>query len=412
MTEAAGHEREASNIMRSIERAKAVISPEDSEIRAPCRARHPQGLGPERERDREHPFVIGIVRGEGIGPEVVDAGLAVLDALSSTGTVTFERRCAHPTREGGNGEHGSAIDGTFRRFCEDVFTDHGVLFAGAVGGRFVYDMRIAFDLYHKINPIATNASLRDVGCLKPDRVDGVDLVVVRECVGGIYQGRWHTDRADDTQRVAAQSFSYDESQVRRVVRIAAEMARDRRRRLLLVTKPNGIPDISRLWLDCARDAAQEHDVELTTLEIDYAVYRLIDAAPDLDVVVTSNLFGDILVDLGGLLLGSRGLCYGASYSADGAAVYQTNHGAAHDLAGTDLANPGGQILSLAMMLRVSFGLHDEADLVDSAIDDVWRAGFRTPDIMQEGCVAVGTREMTDRICSRIVELAATTASPC
>jgi 3-isopropylmalate dehydrogenase len=144
---------------------------------------------------------------------------------------------------------------------------------------------------------------------------------------------------------------------------------------------------------------------LQELEIDNAAFQLIQNPRQFDVVVTSNLFGDVLADLGGVLLGSRGMCYGGSFAESGAAVYQTNHGAARELAGTDRANPVGQIMSLAMLLRESFDLNREAGLIEAAIADVWRQGLRTDDLAEAGCRLVGTREMGESVADAVRRLA-------
>jgi 3-isopropylmalate dehydrogenase len=173
----------------------------------------------------------------------------------------------------------------------------------------------------------------------------------------------------------------------------------------LVVKPGGVPTISNLWSVCAREVASDFAVNIRELEIDNAAYQLVQDPHQFDVIVSPNLFGDILSDLGGVLLGSRGLCYGASFSCNKAAVYQTNHGAAHDLASTNRANPVGQIFSLAMMLRESFGLSEAADLIDAAVSEVWRQGWRTEDLSQTGCRVLGTREMATHVAESVVRLA-------
>jgi 3-isopropylmalate dehydrogenase len=145
---------------------------------------------------------------------------------------------------------------------------------------------------------------------------------------------------------------------------------------------------------------------VTFANVDLAAYRLLQHPRELDVVVAPNLFGDVLADLGGVLLGSRGLSFSGNFAAGGASVYQTNHGAAHDLAGKDRANPVGQVLSLAMLLRESFGLAAEAALVERAVAEVYRLGFRTDDVAEAGCRAIGTREMAERIAAAVLDLAA------
>jgi 3-isopropylmalate dehydrogenase len=350
---------------------------------------------------------IGVLKGEGIGPEVVGAALTVLGALES---INWNNNRFHVSLGGAIGhdavrECGQALSPGVHQFCTEVFAAGGAILAGPGAGRFVYDMRRQFDLFCKLNPLVTCRELRHAGCLKPDHTAEVDVLVVRENVAGVYQGRWNETSNNGDGRIAHHSFCYSETQVRRVLNVAAAIARERRGELTLVLKPSGMPTISRLWSDCARDVARECSIHIRELEIDYAVFHLIQNPREFDVIVTSNMFGDIMSDVGGVLLGSRGLCYGGSFSSAGAAVYQTNHGAAHDLAGTDRANPVGQIFSLAMLLRESFGLAREADLIEAAVVDVWRRGIRTADLREDGCRVVGTREMADRVADAVVELA-------
>jgi 3-isopropylmalate dehydrogenase len=169
----------------------------------------------------------------------------------------------------------------------------------------------------------------------------------------------------------------------------------------VVVKDGGIPGITALWRDVASAACREHGIALTPVNIDLAAYQLIQEPERFDVIVAPNLFGDILADLGGVLVGSRGLTYSGNFDACGRAVYQTNHGAAFDLAGRDVANPIGQTLSLAMLLRESFGLSDEARMIEAAISEAWRQGWRTADMAGAGCRAVGTREMGEIIARHV-----------
>jgi 3-isopropylmalate dehydrogenase len=197
-------------------------------------------------------------------------------------------------------------------------------------------------------------------------------------------------------------FGYAEHEVRRLMNVAARLAALRERRLSVVVKRSGLPELSALWLGVAEDAARAHNVQLSVLDVDYAAYQLIARPGDFDVVAVANCFGDILADLGGLVMGSRGVTYGASYALGGAAVYQTNHGAAHDLTGRDVANPGGQILALAMLLMESFGLAEAAALLVASLRTAWCEGWRTADIATPGCKVVGTRKMGEVLQRTIV----------
>jgi 3-isopropylmalate dehydrogenase len=349
--------------------------------------------------------VVGVLPGEGIGPEVTDAALTVLRAVLPFTPCRFEvlyggsiglaaeRVCRQP------------LSGEVIGFIRDVFDRGGHILAGAGGGRFVYDARREFDLFCKVNPLVPSAELRGAGVFNPSSLAGVDIMIIRETRAGVYQGDWSEEWHPSCGRIAKHSFSYSEAQVRRIVEVAARLAASRRGELTVVTKPHGVPTVSRLWIDCARDAAREAAVLIRELEIDYAAFLMVHQPRLLDVVVAANLLGDILSDLGGVLLGSRGLCYGASFSPTGEGIFQTNHGAANDLAGSDRANPVGQVLSLAMLLGEGFGLEREASLVTSAIRDVWSRGYRTDDIAEPGCHLVGTREMGKLLAESVARLA-------
>jgi 3-isopropylmalate dehydrogenase len=180
---------------------------------------------------------------------------------------------------------------------------------------------------------------------------------------------------------------------------------------MVVLKDGGLPALSDLWRDCTREVADGLGIAYRFANIDLAAYLLVQHAPELDVVVASNLFGDVLADVGAVLLGSRGLSFSGNFAGDGAAVYQTNHGAAADLAGTDRANPVGQVYSLAMLLRESFGLDEAATLIEAAIVDVWRRGWRTADLAEPGGRVVGTREMVARIADAVQALGTTGVRP-
>lgn len=350
-------------------------------------------------------FTVGVLPGEGIGPEVTDAALTVLRAVESVGRVRFDVKVGGPIGLEAVKACGQALSHGVAEFCREVFASEGAILAGPGGGRFVYDMRRHFDLFCKISPIITLGELRRFGRLKTMNANDVDVLLVRDNIAGVYQGQWSESKDPVRGRIAHHSFSYDEEQVTRIVRVAAAIAKSRRGELTLVVKPGGVPAISDLWSACSREVASEFAVDIRELEIDNAAYQLVLDPHQFDVIVSPNLFGDILSDLGGVLLGSRGLCFGASFSGDEAAVYQTNHGAAHDLASTNRANPVGQILSLAMMMRESFRLNKAADLVEAAVVDVWRSGWRTEDLLETGCKVLGTREMATHIAESVVELA-------
>jgi 3-isopropylmalate dehydrogenase len=345
--------------------------------------------------------VIGILPGEGIGPEVIRAALQVVAALQpATGINLDIRRGGRIGREA-EARCGRALSEEVAAFCGQVFADGGAILSGPGGGRFVYELRRHFDLFCKLNPLKPCPELLRAGRLRARHTRGVDILIVRDNSGGIYQGRWHQSHSPTEGAVAEHTFWYTEAQVRRVVEVGARAALKRRRHMTVVVKDEGIPDISGLWREVASEVARRYDVGCSFLNVDLAAYRLLQHAAEFDVLVTPNLFGDILADLGAVLLGSRGLSFGASFAADGRAVYQTNHGSAHDLAGTDRANPVGQIYSLAMLLRESFGFCRQARWIEEAVARVWRQGWRPADLAMPGCRLAGTQELAERIAAEV-----------
>ncbi len=353
-----------------------------------------------RKATRGGGLVIGYLEGEGVGPEVVGEALRVLAALESATGLRIERRRGGAIGMEAQDRCGECLSDDVARFCEDVFAAAGAILAGPGGGRFVYDLRKRFDLFCKLSPVRSFGALEGAGVLRRDHANGADLLLVRENCSDVYMGTERETMAEGERRVDLR-FAYSEPQVQRIVDVGARLAARRRGRMTVVLKTHGMPLLSTLWKDCARRAAVREGVDCECVDVDYAAYRLIQEPDAFDVVVSSNVFGDILADLCGVLMGSRGLTHGGSFSAAGAAVYQTNHGAAHDLAGTDRANPVGQILSLAMLLRESFGLPREAALIEGAVDEVWRQGWRTEDLAGDGGRVVGTRRMGELVAAAV-----------
>ncbi len=357
------------------------------------------------------PLVIGILQGEGIGPEVTRAALEVLDAVTARTGLVIE--ICEGGRIGREAEQafGTSLPEDVIEFCASVFARGGAILHGAGGGRFVYELRKRFDLFFKISPLQIAYGVPQASPLKPDAVHGLDILMTRENTGGIYQGHWEEQDCPSGGHLALHHFTYTEIQVRRFLEASARLARQRCRDLTVVWKEAGIPAISRLWQICAAEAAEAQGVRLRMVDIDFMAYRLISEPQGFDVIAAPNLFGDVLADLGALLLGSRGVSYSGNYNEAGNAAYQTNHGAAYDLAGTDRANPAGQILSLAMMLRESFGLGQEAAAIQEALRSLWREGWRTEDVATPGTRIVGTREMGSRVAEHAVEILESRARP-
>jgi 3-isopropylmalate dehydrogenase len=268
-------------------------------------------------------------------------------------------------------------------------------------------LRKGLGLFANLRPVKVLPMMVNSTNLKPEVIDGVDLVFVRELTGGLYFGRpkrrWRTTRG----RRAVDSLSYSEQEIERIVRSGFEMARTRRHKLTSVDKAN-VLEASRLWRQLTTEVALDyHDVELDHMLVDACSMRLIQNPRHFDVVVTSNMFGDILTDEASMLAGSMGMLPSASLAGiprKGARVpgmYEPIHGSAPRRAGLDIANPIATILSAAMMLRYSFVLEKEAQAVEAAVDEVLQQGYRTYDIMDTGKAEVGTRKMGDLIAGKV-----------
>jgi 3-isopropylmalate dehydrogenase len=334
------------------------------------------------------PYRIGVLPGEGSGPEIVQVALDVLAAVSSVSGLAFEVAVGGSIGLDAEREGGAPLSEPVIRFCEQTFAAGGAILAGPGGGRFVYDLRRRFDLFCKLNPIRPWPELAGAARLRCPAARDVDVLLVRENVEGAYYSEWRVGEGE-----LAQSCTHTERGIRRIVAAAARIARARRGELAVVVKRGGLPALAALWEECSRDVARGHGIACTALDVDLAAYRMVQEPETLDVVVAPNLFADILSDLGGAVAGSRALTYGGSFSPGGDAVYQTNHGSAHDLARTDRANPAGQVLALAMLLRESFGCEGEAARIERALGRVWSAGIRTQDLTEPGARVVGTREL-------------------
>lgn len=353
---------------------------------------------------RRGEFLFGVLPGTGIGPQVVKAALAVLRAVEQALDLKFRVRQGGPIGEEAEVKFGRGLIEPVENFCADIFASGGAMLSGPGGGRYVYDLRRRFNLFCKFVPVTPWPALAFAGKLNSRHLRGVDLLIVRDNAGGVYQGEWH-ERVTPAGRLAEHCFHYTEEQVHRITEVAARAAATRRGRLHVIVKAGGVPGITQLWTELGLANGRKHNVETAPLNVDLAGYELIQNPACFDVIVAPNLFGDVLADLTGVLLASRGVTFSGNFDAAGHAVYQTNHGCAHDLAGRDIANPGGQILSLAMLLRESFGLEEAASLIERGLNTAWAAGWRTADVAEPGCRLVGTRAMTDRVVEQIGKLA-------
>lgn len=351
--------------------------------------------------------LIALLPGDGIGPEVTEAGRRVLDAVASRHGHRFEMH------EGLIG--GAAIDSRGSALPQDTLelsTRADAVLLGAVGGpkwsdpeasvrpeQGLLDLRSALGVFANLRPVRPLPELYEASAIRSERLQGTDLMVVRELTGGIYFGEKHrdTDSASDLCR-------YTRLEIERIVRVAAGLARDRRGRLASVDKAN-VLETSRLWRQVTTEivSAEFPEVELEHVLVDAAAMHLISRPADFDVIVTENMFGDILTDEASMLSASLGMLPSASLGAGTRGLYEPIHGSAPDIAGRDAANPCATIASAAMLLRYSLGLHEEADELDRAIAAAIRGGARTADIASPGHAFLGTREMTAAVIERLGE---------
>ena len=346
-------------------------------------------------------YRIALIRGDGIGPEVVGEAVKVLERVGKTFGHTYEfvdvllGGCA--TDAVGK----SYPDGTAEkcRACDAVLL-------GAVGGpRWGADkpaeqrpetallaIRKDLGLYANLRPATLRPAMIDACPLKTETAQrGIDLMMVRELTGGIYFGRREKYETDDRGVECADRMAYSEHEIERIGRRAFELSRLRRRKVTSVDKAN-VLESSRLWRRVVAEVAKDYpEVELENFYVDNAAMQLVRNPKQFDVIVTSNIFGDILSDEASQITGSIGMLPSASLAKGNFGMYEPVHGSAPDIAGQDLANPIATILSAAMMLRYTFGLGDEADAIESAVKRFLSEGYRTPDIAA-GKASVGTKE--------------------
>jgi 3-isopropylmalate dehydrogenase len=347
------------------------------------------------------PWLIGVLTGTGIGPEVVGATQRTVAQVMD---LKFEIHRGGLIGEDANAQCGRWLPEDTVEFCADIFEKGGAILNGPGGGRYVYDLRRRFDLFCKFVPVKPAPELAAAGKISPQFLKHIDILIVRNNTGGVYQGQWG-DRPTKKGRVAEHSFSYSEEQVHRLIEVAARAATMRRKIMHVIVKDGGVPTVTSLWRDVGSAAARKCGIQAEFMNVDLAAYEIIQNPTRFDVVVTPNLFGDILADICGVLVASRGVTFSGNFDPAGHGVYQTNHGCAEDLAGTDKANPAGQILSLAMLLRESFGLNAAAALIEKSLAKTWRDGWRTRDIAEAGCTILGTQAMTAKIVEQIVRYA-------
>ena len=352
---------------------------------------------------------IAVIRGDGIGPEIVGEAISVLSAVADKYGHTFTYMEAPM---GGN-----AIDAFGVPLPEsslEACLDSDSVLLGAVGGpkwdsqppanrpeRGLLKLRSAMGLYSNVRPARVFRDLADACPLRADiAAKGIDFVVVRELIGGVYFGEHKTETVDGEQK-ATDIMAYSEHEVRRIARVAFDMARRRRKRVTSIDKAN-VLDTSRLWRRVVTEVAAEYpDVELRHMYVDNAAMQMVRDPSQFDVVVTENLFGDILSDEASQITGSIGMIPSSSMGEGTRGLYEPIHGSAPDIAGQDKANPIGTILAAAMMLRYSFDMAAEAGDIERAVDETLSARLRCGDIWQEGTTLVGCREMGAEIRKRI-----------
>ncbi len=348
---------------------------------------------------------IAVLPGDGIGPEIVSQALRVLDRIAQRYQVHFEYREALVG--------GSAYDATGHplppQTLEICHRSDAVLF-GAVGGPkwdtlppslrpeagALLPLRKALGLYANLRPALLFPALAGASPLRAEVLgEGLDILVVRELTGGIYFGQ-PKERRDDG-RTAVDTCIYTEPEVERIAHVAFRAAKARHKKVASVDKAN-VLETSRLWREVVSRVAQDYpDVELQHVLVDNAAMQLIRNPRQFDVILTENMFGDILSDEAAMLTGSLGMLPSASLGEGTFGLYEPVHGSAPDIAGQGVANPLATILSAAMMLRYSFGMGEAAQRIEQAVDAALREGYRTADIWQEGCRKVGTIEMTDAV---------------
>ncbi|AXS80593.1 3-isopropylmalate dehydrogenase [Dechloromonas sp. HYN0024] len=344
---------------------------------------------------------ICVLPGDGIGPEIVTEAVRVLKSLD----LKLE------LEEGLIG--GGAVDATGTPYPEatkKLTAEADAILLGAVGGpkwdvmarelrpeRGLLGIRKDLGLFANLRPAILYPELANASTLKPEVVSGLDILIVRELTGDIYFGQPRGIREENGERVGFNTMVYSESEIRRIGHVAFQAAQKRNKKLCSVDKMN-VLETTQLWRDVMIEIAHDYpDVELSHMLVDNAAMQLVKAPKQFDVMVTGNMFGDILSDEASMLTGSIGMLPSASLDANNKGMYEPSHGSAPDIAGQGVANPLATILSVAMMLRYTFGLEDQAVRVENAVKKVLSQGYRTGDIYERGTNRVGTKEMGDAV---------------
>ncbi len=346
-----------------------------------------------------------VLPGDGIGQEIVAEAVKVLDVLRQDGLdIELDEALVGGTAYD---EHGTPLPAE----TLDLAKEADAILLGAVGGykwesleiavrpeKGLLGLRSELELFANLRPAILYPQLADASTLKPEVVSGLDIMIVRELTGGIYFGQPRGIRTrEDGQREGYNTLVYSESEIERIARVAFDIARKRNHKVCSVDKAN-VLECTELWREVTTTVGKEYsDVELSHMYVDNAAMQLVRAPKQFDVMVTTNMFGDILSDAAAMLTGSIGMLPSASLDAHGKGMYEPIHGSAPDIAGQNVANPLATILSVAMMLRYSLDEPAMADRIEQAVNTVLDQGLRTADIFQEGTQKVGTSEMGDAV---------------
>ncbi len=352
---------------------------------------------------------IVVLKGDGIGPEIVDATLNVLNAVA--------KKYGHEFNYTYEDIGGAAIDKYGEPITQETINAclnaHSVLL-GAVGGPKwdnlpgnerpeigLLKIRKAMGLYSNMRPAKILKQLASESPLRSDIVEnGIDFMVVRELTGGVYFGE-HKTEVINGERKATDIMPYSEKEIKRIVKTGFETAKKRRNKLTSVDKAN-VLDTSRLWREVANEVAKDYpDVEFEHMLVDNCAMQIVKNPSQFDVIVTENMFGDILTDEASMITGSIGMIPSSSLGDSTCGLYEPIHGSAPDIAGQDKANPIGTILSSAMMLKYSFGMQEESDAIENAVNKVLSKNIRTVDLQSENCILVGCKQMGEEIAAEI-----------
>jgi 3-isopropylmalate dehydrogenase len=348
---------------------------------------------------------IAVLPGDGIGPEIVAQAVKVMEALRSDG-LAIEMEYAHI---GGAGY--DAAGDPFPPATEKLAKESDAILLGAVGG-YQYDnlprpqrpeqgllrIRKGLGLFANLRPAMVYPELVNASSLKPELVSGLDIMILRELTGDIYFGQPRGIRTlENGERQGFDTMHYSESEIRRVAHVGFKSAMKRSKKLCSVDKAN-VLDTSMFWREIVTDVAKEYpQVELSHMYVDNAAMQLVRAPKQFDVILTGNIFGDILSDEASMLTGSIGMLPSASLDENNKGLYEPCHGSAPDIAGKDIANPLATILSVAMMMRYSFAREDVAQRIEKAVRKTLQQGLRTGDIAEAGMQKIGTTAMGDAV---------------